>query len=220
MNSGAHLVMSHFPEFETAQKVLSQVAPQDWIPTVPDGPYKSDGWRQVYIVRNGKPTDFVERHPDVRKVLNYFKCHISMAVYYSMLPGTILHPHRDLSATLELGRLRFHMPIETNPGVNFMVSKKRVPMKVGELWAVNTSYLHAVENLGTSERIHLVVEVDVNDWCWSMLPRKTIKYYGHYARFMALVAWRAVSVTLTNRKAMKFRLNMAKFMIKRVLKLG
>jgi hypothetical protein len=215
MNSGAELVVPRFAEFETAQAVLEQVTAEDWVPTHPDGPYKSDGWRVIHIVRAGEPTDFVHRHPEIRRVLEYFKCNISMAVYYSMLPGAAIHEHRDLSGTLELGRLRFHVPIQTNSDVNFLVSRRPVPMKVGELWALNTSYLHAVQNNGSADRIHLVVEVEVNDWCWSKLPQKTIKFYTHYIWFMILVGYRAVRVTLTNPKAVKLRLGMAKFFLVR-----
>ena len=217
MNPGAHLVAARFPEFEAAQKVLSEVVPSDWIPTTPDGPYKNDGWRVVKIVDEGKKTEFVQLHPDIGRVLDYFQDPIAMAVYYSMLPGAVLHPHRDLSGTLELGRLRFHVPIETSPSVNFMVAKKRVPMKVAEMWALNTSYLHAVENNSSIDRIHLVVEVEAKDWSWSMLPRKTPRYYCHFAWFMTLIAWRGFSKAVTDRNALRTYARMSRFLLSRIL---
>jgi hypothetical protein len=217
MNSGAYLVDKRFPLFSEATRVCTQIADSDWIATIPDGPYANDGWRVVKVVDKYKPTAFLEAHQDLQTVLNWFKAPIVMAVYYSMLPGTELHPHRDTSGTLELGRLRFHIPIVTNPSVNFMVSKKRVPMEEGQLWALNTSYLHAVENKSQTDRIHLVVEVEANDWCWSLLPAKGPVYYAHYAFFMMQLAKRGLQVLTTDRKNMGAAKNIGKFVLARFL---
>jgi hypothetical protein len=218
MNSGSFLVMDRFSEFDTAREVLSKVSEADWIPTIPDGPYKSDGWRVIKIFEQGKPTAFAEKHPEIKRAIGYFECPIVKAMFYSMLPGAELHPHRDSSGTLELGLLRFHIPIETNPDVSFMVSKKRVPMKSGELWALNTSYLHAVENKGQTDRVHLVVEVEANEWCWSKLPKKNMKFYAHYSWFMMLVVGRAMRLALTDPKAIQSRLDIGKFIAKRLVR--
>lgn len=203
MNPGAHLITSTFPEFEAARKVLSEVTPADWVPTHPDGPYKSDGWRVVKIVAKGKRTEFADKHPEIARVLDYFQDRIEMAVFYSMLPGAEIHPHRDLSGTLELGKIRYHIPIETNPKVDFYVDKKRVPMQLGEMWALNTSYLHAVANHSDLDRVHLVVEVDVGKWSWAMLPPKDAHYYAHYTSFMSLVAWKGLTKLVTDKNALR-----------------
>jgi aspartyl/asparaginyl beta-hydroxylase len=218
MNPGAHLISPTFPEFETARKVLGEVTASDWTPTHPDGPYKSDGWRVVKIVSGGKRTEFVDRHPEIAQVLDYFKDPITMAVFYSMLPGAEIHPHRDLSGTLELGKVRYHVPIETNPDVYFWVDKKRVPMQVGQMWALNTSYLHAVANRSTADRVHLVVEVETGKWSWAMLPAKGIRYYAHYASFMTIVACRAMTKLLTDKNAIQTYSGMSKTFMNRLLR--
>jgi hypothetical protein len=200
------------------EKVLDDAQPSDWIRTIPDGPYQNDGWLVIKLVHDGKQTGFVEKHPEIRKALDYFKCPIVMGVYYSMLPGTKLHPHRDLDGTLEFGRLRFHIPVHTNPSVNFMVSHKRVPMAEGEMWALNTSYMHAVENNGQTDRVHFVVEVEANEWCWQQLPKKNAKFYVHYAAFLGLIFFRAVKLLFTDWKAVKYRLRMGKFFLNRLLR--
>jgi hypothetical protein len=217
MNPGAHLVTSTFPEFESARKVLAEVGPSDWTPTHPDGPYKSDGWRVVKIVSKGKRTEFVNQHPEIARVLDYFKDPIEMAVFYSMLPGAEIHPHRDLSGTLELGKIRYHVPIETNPQVNFFVNRERVPMGVGQMWALNTSYEHAVQNFSTADRIHLVVEVEVGKWSWAMLPPKGFQYYTHYVSFMSLVAWKGFTKLVTQKDALRTYSTMSKTFFSRLL---
>ncbi|HZL56304.1 MAG TPA: aspartyl/asparaginyl beta-hydroxylase domain-containing protein [Bryobacteraceae bacterium] len=200
--------------------MFREIRDSDWIPTIPDGPYKNEGWRVVKIVHDRKPTPFLEGRAELQTVLQWFKAPIVMAVYYSMLPGTELHPHRDTSGTLELGRLRFHVPIQTNPNVRFMVSKKRVPMEEGQLWALNTSYLHAVENKGESERVHLVIEVEANDWCWSMLPARGAVYYAHYAWFMFLLAKRGITALTVDRKSAGAAVKIGKFVIGRLMGRG
>jgi hypothetical protein len=217
MNPGAHLVTSTFPEFEAARGVLAEVNPSDWVPTHPDGPYKSDGWRVVRIVTAGKRTAFVEQHPEMERVLDYFKDPVYMAVFYSMLPGAEIHPHRDLSGTLELGKLRYHVPIATNSKVNFWVNKERVPMHVGEMWALNTSYMHAVENHSEIDRVHLVVEVEVGKWSWAQLPAKGAHYYFHYVCFMSLVAWKGFTKLVTDKNALKTYSGMSRTFVQRLL---
>jgi hypothetical protein len=85
------------------------------------------------------------------------------------------------------GGLRFHIPIQTNPNLIFKVSNKRVIMNVGEMWALDTSYLHSVSNNGDKERIHLVFDVKVNNWVKKeLLPPRNIKFFIHQAYLIFL----------------------------------
>src|SRR5437879_7250314 len=73
MNSGSFLVMDRFPQLDAAREVLSEVSEADWVPTIPDGPYKSNGWRVIKIFEQGKPTAFTEKHPEIKRVIGYFR---------------------------------------------------------------------------------------------------------------------------------------------------
>ncbi len=187
MDQGAALIKEDFGYSNALRSVLDGLDAEDWVPTHPDGPYKSDGWRVVPFVEYGRETPMIERFPVMAKVLQEFKCPVKMMVYYNMFPGAKIHPHRDTSGTLELGFLRFHVPITTNQGVDFLVDNVAVPMQEGQLWALNTSHKHAVSNLGNSERVHLVLEVEVNQWVRSVLPRRTYRYYLHVIGFGGVV---------------------------------
>lgn len=162
MDQGAALIKKDFGYSDALRSVLEQLGAEDWVPTHPDGPYESDGWKVVPFVEFGRETPMMERFPVMAKVLQEFKCPVKMMVYYNMLPGAKIHPHRDTSGTLELGFLRFHVPIRTNEQVDFRVDNVAVPMREGQLWALNTSHKHAVSNLSNSDRVHLVLEVEVN----------------------------------------------------------
>lgn len=201
MHPGAHLVTSQFPCFEGARKVLATISPGEWKPTWPDGPFKTDGWLVIPLVSDGKRTKFVDGHPGIGRALDYFQDPIGSAVLYSMLPGAEVHLHRDLSGTLALGGVKYHVPLETNPGVTFQVGRKNFSMKAGELWALNTSYIHGVQNHGKSERIHLVVQVEVGKWSRARLPRRNVRFYVHSSCFFGMVFWRGLTKLLSDRSA-------------------
>lgn len=93
-----------------------------------------------------------------------------LMLFYYLEPGAKIHPHRDLSGAALSNRIRFHVPIITNPDVFFMVDKQRVIMNPGELWCLDTSYLHSVANEGTEYRVHMVVECDINKNLKSRIP--------------------------------------------------
>ncbi|HMH09399.1 MAG TPA: aspartyl/asparaginyl beta-hydroxylase domain-containing protein [Candidatus Nitrosopolaris rasttigaisensis] len=73
----------------------------------------------------------------------------------------------DPDAGNNIGQIaRFHFPIVTNDDVLFSVwdtlgNKETVNMKFGEMWLLDTRHPHMVVNGGTTERIHLVVDVQV-----------------------------------------------------------
>jgi quercetin dioxygenase-like cupin family protein len=60
--------------------------------------------------------------------------------------------------------VRLHIPITTNAQLEFYLNKQRVIMQEGECWFLNFNYPHAVNNLGKTDRIHLVMDCNVNDW--------------------------------------------------------
>ncbi len=187
MDQGAALIKEDFGYSDELRSVLEGLGAEDWAPIHPDGPYESDGWREALFVAYRQETPLLERFPIMAKILREFRCPVKMMVFYNMLPGAKIHPHRDTSGTLELGFLRFHVPIRTNSQVEFLVDDVAVPMQEGQLWAMNTSHKHAVSNLSDSDRIHLVLEVEVNQWVRSMLPRRTHRYYLHAIGFAGVV---------------------------------
>jgi hypothetical protein len=55
-------------------------------------------------------------------------------------------------------RMRVHIPIITNPGVQFCTAGRIVHMKAGETWIFDNFHPHAVFNSSEQPRIHLVVD--------------------------------------------------------------
>ncbi len=58
---------------------------------------------------------------------------------------------------------RFHIPIITNPKISFFVNRKRYHLEAGNLYHIDVSQLHSVENNSDMNRIHLVFDVLLTD---------------------------------------------------------
>lgn len=59
---------------------------------------------------------------------------------------------------------RHHIAITTNEDVTFFVNKESKNMKVGECWEINNSLPHSVENNGSTDRIHLLLDILPNQF--------------------------------------------------------
>ena len=72
----------------------------------------------------------------------------------------------DVDSGFGVGQLmRVHIPLVTNPGVVFTVwdtkgEARNVHMPVNTVWALDTRWPHRAINGGTSERVHLVMDVE------------------------------------------------------------
>lgn len=93
-----------------------------------------------------------------------------LLVFYYLEPGAVLHPHRDLTGASMNNRIRFHVPVMTNPGVEFVVNNEKIKMAPGDLWCLDTSYVHSVRNDGADTRVHIIVECNINDVIKLKLP--------------------------------------------------
>ena len=92
-----------------------------------------------------------------------------LGLYY-LEPCAQIHPHRDLTGASHNDRIRFHVPIVTNSGVDFRVAGERVSMHPGDLWYLDTSYKHSVANFGTESRVHLIIECDISERIRRIIP--------------------------------------------------
>jgi hypothetical protein len=110
--------------------------------------------------------DTIHMHdfPSVKKLLSAFQCPIMSARFLNLRSGAIIKQHRDLELALEKGEARLHFPVITNPDVEFYCEDERICLNEGECWYLNANIPHRVSNLGMADRIHLVVDLTVNDW--------------------------------------------------------
>jgi hypothetical protein len=74
-----------------------------------------------------------------------------------MAPGGVIHPHRDENPAAKWPH-KIHVPLQTNEDVTFFVDGVAYHFDEGEAVEVNNMGVHAVENRGASDRIHLIFE--------------------------------------------------------------
>lgn len=74
-----------------------------------------------------------------------------------MAPNGIIKPHRDSNIAAKWPH-KIHIPLMTNDKVTFYIDGVGYHFAEGEAVEVNNMAIHAVENNGTSDRIHLIFE--------------------------------------------------------------
>jgi hypothetical protein len=83
--------------------------------------------------------------------------------------GSVIKKHTDLDLSAEYGEARLHIPIITNDDVHFYVNDNEVIMAEGECWYLRLSDPHNVDNTSDVDRIHLVLDVVINEWLGNYL---------------------------------------------------
>ena len=109
-------------------------------------------------------TPLLAEFPGVQKLIQQFKCPLMTVRLLNLKAGSIIKKHKDIGLCFEQGEARLHFPIFTNSSVRFMVDEQIVDMHEGECWYINANRLHEVANYGTADRVHLVIDCQVNEW--------------------------------------------------------
>lgn len=193
MNTGAFLIKRDFFDKDEIKDIASlAVSLEQGKSSVHEsGKYHDIQWHKVDLA----PED----HTFAARIYEYLGAEKNgICVFYYLSPGAVLHPHRDLTGASSNARLRFHVPIITNDNVHFNVSKKRVEMSPGELWALDTSFLHEVRNESQETRVHIVIECQVSDAVKSHLPSKDIRGRVHDLYYVGILGFSFLKSILVN----------------------
>ncbi len=106
----------------------------------------------------------LEQCPAIQSIFHQLQCPIKAARLMRLKAGAEIKPHRDECLSIEFGEARVHVPIHTSAAVSFIVDKKLIPMRAGELWYFNANQVHEVYNRGSEDRINLVIDCVANEW--------------------------------------------------------
>jgi hypothetical protein len=109
-------------------------------------------------------TEALAACPYLQEVVAAFQCPLKSVRLLRLASGSVIREHSDFDLGEELGEVRLHVPVVTNPEVEFYLAGKRVAMDAGECWYLDLSLPHRVQNRGASERVHLVLDCVINDW--------------------------------------------------------
>jgi hypothetical protein len=116
-------------------------------------------------------TPFLESCPFFRDVLREFGCEFRCVRLMRLTPGSFINEHDDLDLDAESGVARLHIPITTNPAVEFELNRVRVVLAPGSAWYLRLSDPHRAANRGTTDRVHLVADAMVNAKLRAMLAQ-------------------------------------------------
>src|ERR1043166_8880972 len=109
-------------------------------------------------------TPLMDEFPSVKKVIGELECPVMAVRLLNLKTGAIIKPHRDFGLCFEKGEARIHVPVFTNPAMEFVLDEERLIMNEGESWYINANLVHSVSNHGATDRIHLVIDCTVNEW--------------------------------------------------------
>jgi aspartyl/asparaginyl beta-hydroxylase len=107
--------------------------------------------------------------PAIAAALTSFACPLESVRLMRLGAGSIIKTHTDHDLDVEHGRVRLHVPIETNDGVDFRLNGEQVVLGEGECWYLRLSDPHSVANRGDRDRIHLVIDAIVSPWLYELL---------------------------------------------------
>ncbi|SMO60215.1 aspartyl/asparaginyl beta-hydroxylase domain-containing protein [Gracilimonas mengyeensis] len=119
-------------------------------------------------------TEYLDKAPYLQEVLSHFKTPKQSVRLLRLTPGSEIKEHQDFGLGYFDGAVRLHVPILTNPKVEFCVEGENIPMTVGECWFANFNAPHSVANHGDTDRVHLVVDLEVNEWLQQLFEKEGI----------------------------------------------
>lgn len=123
----------------------------------------------------------------LRQVLATFRCPVGTVRLMKLGAGSEILEHVDPGTGYESGELRLHVPVSTNPEVEFYLGGQRVEMRAGECWYLNFQLPHRVVNASREERVHLVIDCRLDAWMDEILRGlgfSAIEKYGTKARYL------------------------------------
>jgi len=121
-----------------------------------------------------KDTVFLQKTNYLKEVLQHFQCPLKAVRLLKLNAGAVIKEHRDAELYFEKGEARIHIPIITDDAVGFYTGNERLFMREGECWYVNFNLPHRITNNSSINRIHLVIDADVNDWLTAVFNHKDI----------------------------------------------
>jgi len=117
-----------------------------------------------------QPTPLLERCEYFQHVLNRIPVTMSSARLMRLDAGATIKKHCDSFGDEEI---RIHVPVTTNPQVEFTLAGERVEMEAGSCWFMDFRLPHSVVNHGSDSRIHLVIDAYRNEWFRDQLSSAT-----------------------------------------------
>ena len=126
-----------------------------------------------------KSTILLEQCTYLKEVIHFFKAPVLSARLLKLTVGSVIKPHEDHRMGYEDSNFRIHIPITTNDRVSFVLADEELTLLPGTCWYINANFTHSVSNLGTEDRVHLVIDLERNLWSdelfFSLAPKESFE---------------------------------------------
>jgi hypothetical protein len=158
---------------------LALIAREEWTPHFNERDYGGD-WRGVALrsqtghktflfasfvsASEFRDTDVMRRCSYLREAVSVFQCPVKAARLLSLGAGSFVREHSDHALSYEDGEMRIHIPVQTSAEVEFYVAGERLLLEEGRSYYLNVNLPHRITNGSALDRVHLIVDVEVNDW--------------------------------------------------------
>jgi Aspartyl/Asparaginyl beta-hydroxylase len=156
-------------------------------------------------------TIFLNNCGYIKNVLSNFNCPLQAVRLLKLNAGAIIKEHKDNDLCFEKGEVRFHIPVCTHRDVHFFLDKEEMNLQEGECWYMNFNLLHSIHNKSNIDRVHLVIDAEVNDWVKDIFasPRATKKkeiedttdYLSNELKQAMVFQFRQMNTATTNKMA-------------------
>ncbi|MFY0631612.1 MAG: aspartyl/asparaginyl beta-hydroxylase domain-containing protein [Flavobacteriaceae bacterium] len=124
-----------------------------------------------------KPTHILKSCHYLKEVILQFKSKLLSVRLLRLMPNSQIKPHTDHMLGYENNNFRIHIPITTNDQITFTLNNQELNMQPGECWYTNVNFIHSVFNKGKTDRVHLVIDLERNEWSdelfFSLAPKES-----------------------------------------------
>jgi hypothetical protein len=162
---------------------VDALADGDWIPHFNTGIFEGDwdgvalrsvGGRPTQLYSDPTATEFLDTdvlaaRANLRRAVDRFLCPLTSVRLLALGPGGVIKEHQDYRLGFADGEVRLHIPIVTDPLVEFVLDGRPVDLRAGECWYLDLNLPHRAANRSQLRRVHLVVDCVVNPWLGAMI---------------------------------------------------
>jgi len=186
MSSATDLVAIRLPRTYDVELLQRDLQTLQEVRRAPQpGPYHKGEWTGIALYSMGgkqstfpsaagtdlyQETEELQQAPYFRQLLQELECPKEVVRILFLPPEGHIKDHFDFHTSFQFGLLRLHIPIVTHPDVVFFIDGQRMNWKPGELWYGDFSKVHSVKNNSSIVRVHMVIDVQTNDFVLGLFP--------------------------------------------------
>jgi len=142
------------------------------------------GWNAIGLVAvDGNPqklrrggtyskTPVLKYAPYIEYILDNLLCQKQRVRLMRLEKKRNIFWHFDAGENMDGCVARLHIPVLTNENVEFQISHQNMRWNAGEFWYGDFSFPHRLRNGGGEDRVHLVIDLEINEFLRDTFPKQ------------------------------------------------